>query len=187
MTKKNQQITAAVFGHWLVGHMPLKDFRIQESLNDSRTNYLTLTNVEVHTLSKRECVAQLPEVIVPKCQLEFVIVPTSQHEAPEKRWNNRAAKAAFQAFSIVNGYRISGELHLPKKPDDVHFVLSHQLGQFFALTRASISLDPRGETEFSAPLLLANKAFVSCLHVGPPIHVKELAVEQQSPFQHVLT
>jgi hypothetical protein len=164
----------------------LADFRIQETLNDPRTDFLTFTDVEVHPLSIRECVARLPDVIVPKCQLEFVIVPTTQHEAPEKRWNNRAVKAAFQAFAIVNGYRVSGELHLPDKPDDIHFVFTHQLGQFFALTRASLSLGPRGESQLSAPLLLANKSFVSCLHVGQPAHRRRPEVVQQSPGQHVL-
>jgi hypothetical protein len=185
MSTKNQQVTAAVSGHWLVGNLPLADFRIQEVLNDPRTDFLTLTDVEVHPLSKRECVTRVPEVIVPKGGLEFVILPTLRHEAPEKRWNNRAVKMAFDAFAILQGYRIWGELHLPNEPKDVHLVLRHQLGQFFALTRASISLDPRGESQLSAPLLLANKGFISCLHIGRSARVSGPDVEQPVR-QHVL-
>jgi hypothetical protein len=186
MSKKNHQITAAVFGHWLIGNLPLADFRIQEVLNDSRTDFLTLTDVEVHPLSKRECVSHLPQVIIPKGKLEFVIVPTSRHEAPEKRWNNLAAKTPFQAFAMLSGYRIWGELHLPKEPDDIHFVFTHQLSQFFALTRASVSLDPRGESQLSAPLLLANKESVSCLHIGQFAQTTGRDTEQQSSGLYVL-
>jgi hypothetical protein len=166
MSKKNQQVTAAVFGHWLVGSLPLADFRIQEVLNDPRTDFLTLADVEVYPLAKRECVAHMPEVIIPKRELEFVILPTDSHEAPEKRWNNHAVKTAFEAFALIRGYRIWGELHLPKESANLRFLLTHQPGQFFALTCASISLDPRGESQLTAPLLLANKSFISCLHIG---------------------
>jgi hypothetical protein len=186
MSNKNHQITAAIDGHWLIGSLPLADFRIQEVLNDPRTDFLTLSEVEVHSIAKRECITRVPEVMIPKNQLEFVIVPSERHEAPEKRWNNHAVKAAYQAFVIVCGYRISGELHLPRQPDVIHLVFTHQLSQFFAVTRASVSCDPRGESQLTAPLLLANKSFVSCFHVGDPVHSEYPAVEQQSACQHVL-
>jgi hypothetical protein len=187
MSHKNHQITAAIYGHWLIGNLPLKDFRIQEVLNDPRTDFLTLSDVEIHSIAKRECITHVPGAMIPKNQLEFVIVPSERHEAPEKRWNNHAVKAAYQALAIVRGYRISGVLHLPRKPDVIHLVFTHQLSQFFAVTRASVSCDPGGGSQITAPLLLANKSFVSCFHVGEAVHSEYSAVEQQAVGQHVLS
>jgi hypothetical protein len=159
-------ITAAISGHWLVGHLPLDGTRIQDALNDARTDFLRLFDVEVHAPAKREYITKLPDVIVPKCKLEFVVIPTGEHEAPEKRWNNRAARAVFKAFAIVGHCDISGHLHLPSKPNDFQYTLLHQLGRFFALTEASFSFSGHGGTELSVPLLFVNRDFVSCLHVG---------------------
>jgi hypothetical protein len=158
-----KRITAAVSGHWLVGDLPLSGTRIQEVLNDAGTDFLRLFDVEVHAPAKRECVNKLPDVIVPKCKLEFVVIPTSEHEAPEKRWNNRAARAVFKTFVIVGHCDISGHLHLPSKPANFQFTLLQQLGRFFALTEASFSFSGM---QLSVPLLFVNRDFVSCLHVG---------------------
>jgi hypothetical protein len=162
----NKGITAAVSGHWLVGHLPLSGTRIQEALNDAGTDYLRLFDVEVHAPAKRECITKLPDVIVPKCKLEFVVIPTSEHEAPEKRWNNRAARAVFKTSLTVGNCYISGHLHLPSKPANFHFTLLQQLGRYFPLTEASFSFSGHGGTQLSVPLLFVNRDFVSCLHIG---------------------
>jgi hypothetical protein len=162
----NKEITAAISGHWLVGHLPLSGTRIQEALNDAGTDFVRLFDVEVHAPAKRECVTKLPDVIVPKGKLEFVVIPTSEHEAPEKRWNNRATRAIFKTFVTAGNCDISGHLHLPSKPANFQFTLLHQLGRFFALTEASFSFSGHGGTQLSVPLLFVNRDFVSCVHVG---------------------
>jgi hypothetical protein len=160
-------VIAAISGHWLVGRLSLEGARIQDALNDAGTDFLRLSEVEVHAPAKRECVSKLPEVIVPKCKLEFAVIPTSEHEAPEKRWNNRIARAVFETFVTVGHCDISGHLHLPSKPANFQYALLHQLGRFFALTEATFSFSGQGGAQLSAPLLFVNKDLVSCLHVGP--------------------
>ncbi|MBA4107860.1 MAG: hypothetical protein C0485_19175 [Pirellula sp.] len=163
----DKSVIAAIPGHWLIGRLSLEGTRIQEALNDAGTDFLRLSDVEVHAPAKRECVSKQPEVIVPKCKLEFAVIPTSEHEAPEKRWNNRTARAVFKAFVTVGQCAISGHLHLPSKPADSQYTLVHQLGRFFALTEATFSFSGHGGTQLGAPLLFVNRDLVSCLHVDP--------------------
>lgn len=168
MSVENQQITAAVAGHWLVGRLPLTGSRIQEALSDPSSDFVKLLDVEVHPLAKRECVAKLREVLVPKSKIEFVAVPSGPHEAPEKRWNNRTAKQIVQAFAIVSDYSISGELHLPAKPGDFQLAFTRQLGRFFALTGVTLNSSRQGTKQLSVSLVIVNKDFVSCFQVGQP-------------------
>ena len=159
-------ITTAISGHWLVGHLLVEGTRIQDVLNDAGTDFLRLFDVEVYAPAKREYVTKLPDVIVPKCKLEFVVLPTNEHEAPEKRWNNRAARAVFKTFVTVEHCYISGHLHLPSKPADLQYTLLHQLGRFFAITEATLSFSGHGGAQLGVPLLFVNRDFVSCFHVG---------------------
>src|SRR5688572_4177986 len=96
MFESNQRITVAIPGHWLLGTLSLAGNRIQEALNDSRTDFLELTEVDVHPHGNRFSAARLPDVTVAKSQVQIVAVPSSEHEAPVKRWNNRTAKEAFR-------------------------------------------------------------------------------------------
>jgi len=173
MPNNGKPITVAISGHWLLGCVPLFGSRLQETLNDSSTDFLTLINVEVHPLSNRGCITLLPEVTISKAKVRIIAVPTSQHEAPEKRWNNRTSKEAFRTFAIASNYRVSGDLHLPSKPNGPPFILVEQLKKFFALTDASFSL---GKKQLHVPLLLVNKDVVSCFHVGEPVQVESAGV-----------
>jgi hypothetical protein len=172
MSAENKQITVAVAGHWLIGCLPLADVRMQDALSDSRSDFVKLLDVEVHPLANSERITSLREVLVPKCKIEFVAVPSRPHEAPEKRWSHRTAKEVFQAFAIVSDYCISGELHLPTKPNDFQFAFTHQLGRFFALTGASLHASRHGAKQLSVPLMVVNKDFVSCFQVGQLVGVE---------------
>lgn len=177
MSNESKRITVAISGHWLVGDLSLAGIRIQEAINDSRTDFLKLFDVEVHPLANRDCTIHLSEVAIPKTNIQIVAVPTSEHEAPEKRWNNLASKEAFRAFAIANEFRILGDLHLPGKPKGLEVLLTQQLRQFFALTDAVYSL---GEDHLSVPLLLVNKDFVSCFHVGEPAQAEMADVAERA-------
>jgi hypothetical protein len=166
MSTTATKITVVVSGHWLLGTLPLAGGRIQETLNDSRTDFLQLYDVEVHSPAKSECVASLPKVVIPKSKIVFVGTPATQHEAPEKSRNNRVGKAAYKAFALVSGYHIWGELHLATAPGDYRYTLLHELSSFFALTGAIVGFSGKGINVLHMPLLFANKGYVSCFDVG---------------------
>jgi len=176
MGSKEARVMVAVSGHWLVGSMPSTGTRIQDVLKDGATDFVNLTDVQVCRYAEREsCLATLSEVLIPKCMIEIVVVFAGRHEAPTKRWNNLAARATANVFAIVSKYCIQGELHVPTSSHDSLSILTHQLGKFFAITRASMS--GPGIKPLSVPLLLANKDFVNCFHVGEPANVGTTPVE----------
>ena len=183
MLTKRTRIVAAVLDHWLIGSLHLQDTRIQEELNDSSTDFLELHEVEVDSHAKRESVANLARVTVPKKKLEFIVAPSGTHEAPEKCWNNWTAKAAFHAFAVVSEYRVWGNLHLPTTTHDPRHSLMLQAGKFFALTQASLSYGGRGVQQLSVPLLLANKDFVSCFEVGDPVDLERSGTGRQTTLE----
>lgn len=171
------RITVGVSKHLFVGSLPLAGWRIQERLNDSRSDAVTLTDVEVCSSMNRECAARLPEVVVPKSQIEYVLAAPIQHEAPEKRWNNHTRKKVFSGFAVLGDCSISGELHLTTDPTDAWYTLAKQLPRFFAMTEATV----RGIAgkRLRVPLVIANKDFVTGFHAGAPV-VDHPRVDQQS-------
>jgi hypothetical protein len=124
--------------------------------------------VEVYPSARQRCFARLPEIIVPKCKMEFVAVPSRQHEAPDQRLARYASRDVFTAFVVLGRYCVSGELHLPRLSGNALHTLTHQLGRFFPLTEAKI--DGRDIQQLGFPLLIANKDFVSGFHIGNAAH-----------------
>ena len=167
---------AAVSGHWLVGAVLSAGTRIQDVLNDGNTDFVDLMDVQVCGIAQPDsCLASLSKVLIPKCRIEFVVLLANRHEAPKKRWNNLTVRATTNVFTIVSKYRIQGELNLPTSSDDPLSILTHRLGRFFPITQASLS--GPGVKQLSVPVLLANRDYVNCFHVGEPASVESTSVE----------
>ncbi len=179
MDSTSTRVMAAVSGHWLLGALPLAGTRIQEALNDPSTDFLRLNDVEVHAHRKRRCVAKLPTVALPKSGIEVVMVPSDKHEAPQKRWNNRAESAAYSAFTLVGEYCLWGNLHLSSKPGDSRQTLMHRLYQFFALTDVSLSHGD-GPAPLRVPLAFANRNLVTCFEAGESLELEIPGAEAAS-------
>ncbi len=188
MALKNIQVIAAVSDHWVLGMLPLTSSRIQETLNDSRTEFVQLDNVEVHTRTQTGCISKLNQVIIPKRKLAYIITASCRPETPESRWNHHTEKAAFDAFAIVGGCCISGNLHFSTEPRDPRHALLNQLGNFFALTEPCLCIGGPDSRKFRLPLVLANKEFVTCFSVGKTIHPKdEQLASDVNPLLHAVT
>jgi hypothetical protein len=166
MPKETTRIIASVSEHWLIGSLPLAGGRIQEVLNDANTEFLQLSKVSIYHRAKCQHVVDLNEVTVPKKHIELIVVPSDEHEAPVKRWNNLSDRIVTNAFAIVNDCSMSGELHLPTNPSDARYTLLHQVGDFVALTGASLSLAGPVAKPVRVSLLFANKDYIKCFHVG---------------------
>jgi len=164
MSSDQVRVIVGVGEHCLLGSLPLTGNRIQELLNDSNSDFLKLSDVEVHSSTKRGCLAILPEAVVPKSKIEFVARSSHEHEAKDKQWNNRVSKNVCKTFVTLSNYCVSGELHLLTATSDAAHALSNQLGRFFAVTEATVS--GHGITQLDVSLFIVNKDFVSCLHLG---------------------
>ena len=136
-------------------------------------------DVEVHPIANRDRIIRLSVTVVPKSRVQLVAVPSGEHEAPEKRWNNRMTKAVYPAFTIAGDYRVRGNLHLPTRPKELQFILTEHVGLFFALTDAQFSL---GDEHVDVPLVLVNKDFVSCFDIGQPAPAVNADASELSSF-----
>ena len=174
MSANLSQVILGVSDHWLVGHLPLEDERIQDRLNDNRSDFVSLSKAEVHLSGERPCISQLPEIVVAKSKIEFVAVPSRQHEAPDERLVKYASKDVFNTQALLSRYYIAGECHLPSFSGDAVHTLAHQLARFFPITEAALS--GRGIKQIRFPLLIANKDFVGCFHVDGDAQKKDEAV-----------
>ncbi len=164
MIAEKVTVTIAVEEHWLVGSLLLKGGRILDVLNDFRSDFVELTDVKVHQHWKQRCVGQISKTLVPKQAAEFVIVPTGDHESPDKRLNYYRSKECFRAFAIVGGYSVAGNLQLTKASTDVRYTLVSELAHFFPLTDARLT--GRTVEDFGVPLLFINKHSLSCFDVA---------------------
>jgi hypothetical protein len=146
----------------LVGTVPSTGTRIQDMLKEGNTDFIRLSDVQVcHNLDSKSEAATLPEVVIPKAKIEFVILVASQHEAPQKRFNNLSTTSSSDVFALVGKYRLKGRLHLPSMGGDSLDILNNKLGRFFPITEATVN-----DTGDSAWTVLANRDCVSCFHVG---------------------
>lgn len=164
-----QQLPAVVAtsSYWFVGNIPTSGTRIQDVLMDPSTDSTQLTDVRVCSFAGAKCLNTLPQMVIPKGQIELLLIPSSLHEAPLQRLYKYTQKRSYQAFVVVGGYCVDGAISLPSAPKDPAHTLSHQMDRFFPITQASIS--QAGGEPFDSPILLANKEYVTCFHIGEEI------------------
>ena len=162
------RVIVAASPYWIAGSIWLNGKRIQDILKDHNTNFARLSDVKV--FADADCtslVANLPYVMIPKDQIELVILPESQHEAPVKRWNNFNVRTTAKVSAIVSRYYIEGQLQLPPSTLDVLHALTNQLGRFFPVVGASIMV--ADSKRISVPVVFANMRFLSCFNADEPV------------------
>ncbi|MFQ5730726.1 MAG: hypothetical protein ACE5KM_02105 [Planctomycetaceae bacterium] len=159
------RVIVAVSDYWLVGAVSTTGVRVQDVLKDGNTEFLRVDDVQVRSnLDRESSLADLPEVVVPKCRIEFVAILESRHEAPTKRRNYYTAKDTSDVFLILGKYRIQGEFHLPSSSKDSLYALTF-VDTFIPVTQAGIhGVGPR----LIVPVLFANKEFLNGFHLGKP-------------------
>jgi hypothetical protein len=166
MVPKTATVTVAIEEHWLVGSLPVGEGRIQDTLNQMHSDFIQLTDVEIHQHWKRRCVAKIQRTLIPKRRIEFVIAAGEQRESPDRRLNHYRAKDRFRTVLTVGGNTISGDLHLPRPSTEIRHTLVSELAAFFPLTDARLT--GRMVEDLSVPLLLINKRSVSSFDVATP-------------------
>jgi hypothetical protein len=157
-------ITIGVGTHVLHGTLPLGGERIQDRLNDGTAGTLQLLEVDVRSHLQQRPVSHLALALVPKSRIEYVLPDSGRHEAPIKRWNNRTRKAQHSAIAVLERCCIEGDVHLPGGLLGTHYTYTRELPNFFALTNARIRI--LGGEAIEAPLVFANRDYVSCLQIG---------------------
>lgn len=166
MIPRTATVTVAIEEHWLVGSLPLGGGRIQDALNQMRSDFIQLTGVEIHQHWKRRCVAKIQRTLIPKRKIEFMIAAGEERESLDRRLHHYRAKDRFRTVLTVGGNTISGDLHLPRPSTEVRHTLVSELAAFFPVTDARLT--GRTVEDLSVPLLLVNKRSVSSFDVATP-------------------
>ena len=187
MSNNPVPVILIVSNHSLVGTMATNELRAQDIFNDGNTDYLCLNDVRIYRNAERAtCVTSVPYLVVVKENVELVVLPGSEHEAPTKRYNTFVQKKTSHVFLTVPGYAVQGELHLSTTQIDSLSTLTHGVSKFFPITQARVS-SADGKV-MVAPVVLANRSLVSCFYVGESTPKVRNAVDaSESPLRSECT
>lgn len=168
MNNQSIPLILVVENHWLLGKLRTSDLRVLDILNDPQTDYLDLHDVKVFSSGDQQnCLADLPEAIVPKERLQLLIIPTDKYEKSRKERMHRIVdKKSLDVSTVAAGYFIQGKLHVRSHGYDSRYTLTHVLGHFFPITDATISRP--GVEPITVSTVIANKTYLSCLSCNAP-------------------
>ena len=133
--------------------------RLLDILNDRTTDYLQVSDVELHRKgSPEDPVAAFSEAIIRKADLHLVIITGQEHEAPRTRLFGYVQKIRYNVFLTVPGYEVRGEMHLSGagRPDPIS-VLAQETSAFFPLTSATALHAQTGADVVVHPVVMVNK------------------------------
>lgn len=141
--------------------------RLQDILNDSLTDYLSLRKVQVATtIDGNTIVQELPNATIVKQNVMLGLVRQDAHEAPIKRQNYRVRRNFCEAAVVINEVRIEGAIHLPRPSLQAEAILARDLKNFFAVTDAMITHGANNERTIDTSVVMVNKYALSLFYVG---------------------
>jgi hypothetical protein len=152
--------------------------RLLEVVSDRSTDFLRVHKAVIHRRDCNALVAEASNAVIPKSALALLVPVITHHEAPQKRYDNLIAKKEFDAFLIVLGTEVFGKLHLGGCDDPV-VALSNELSGFFSISDAAVCFRFGGDEHETLPVVIANSAFVSFLHIG---QFSRPATKRPAPF-----
>ncbi|MFQ5341504.1 MAG: hypothetical protein ACE5F6_08145 [Anaerolineae bacterium] len=142
--------------------------RLLDTLNDRTTDYLEVSDVELHRKgSPEDTVAAFSEAIIRKADLHLVIITGSEHEAPRRRFFSYVQKIRNNVFLTVPGYEVRGVMHLigTGLPNPIA-VLAQETGVFFPVTSATASHAQTGVDVVEHPVIMVNKRSLCLFALG---------------------
>ena len=146
--------------HLVYAKTTLRGRRFLDVLSDVNTDFLCVRDAQVFQRRGDACIAALPKAVIRKASIALAIPASDKHETPQKRRDSFVSKKRYDAFLIVLGYEVRGELAL-KGTDDPVSVLSHELGGFFPIPRGMVSFAGARCEQQKAQVVIVNKDFVS--------------------------
>ncbi|MCB0061554.1 MAG: hypothetical protein KDE19_05550 [Caldilineaceae bacterium] len=142
--------------------------RLQDILNDTLTDYLSLHKVQIATSVDGNTILQeLPNATIAKQQVVLGLLRQDTHEAPIKRQNYRVRRDFCEASVVIHNLRIHGAIHLPRASSQSSAILSRDLKNFFAVTDATVIDGARNDTSIDTAVVMVNKHALSLFYVGP--------------------
>jgi len=151
-----------------LGNLATGGRRLQDILNDSLTDYLSLSKAQISTtLDGNNVVQELPHATIIKESLLLGLLRQDRHEAPIRRHNYRVQRDFCEASIVLKTLRVHGAIHLPKASTQASAILSRDLKGFFAVTDATIVNGNNEQQGVMTSVVLVNKKMLSLFYVGP--------------------
>lgn len=151
-----------------LGNLATGGRRLQDILNDSLTDYLSLSQAQISTTVDGSAVVQeLTHATIVKENLLLGLLRQDSHEAPIKRQNYRIQRDFCEAYIVLKTLRIHGAIHLPRASSQALAILSRDLKNFFAVTDATVVYSNAEKEAVTTSVVMVNKKMISLFHVGP--------------------
>ncbi len=150
--------------HLLSANIATRGQRLLEVLGDHNTEFLHVGDTHVYRRQDNVKVADLQSAIIPKANIALAIPTGTKHEAPQKRTDSFIQKKRFDAFLVVSGYEVRGELAL-RGGNDPLAVLYHELGNFFPVPEGRVTLETVHGGEHKSQVVIVNKKYVSLFNL----------------------
>lgn len=151
---------------WLVGEVDVNGIRLQDRMNDTSTDFLSVDHVKYFLSGGNQLLARSASATLSKKSIQFVGVMKPRNEAPEQRLSRYNNRDIYLATVSVSGLIIKGSLHLPELSQaNELYILSQSERAYFPLTNAVVACRSLAN-EIRFPLLMVNRRLVNSLHVG---------------------
>lgn len=140
--------------------------RLQDTLNNSMTDYVRLHDVQVFRLTATgDQVADFREAIVSKTHIDLVILKKDDHEAPNKRLYAHVPKNRYDACATIGSCVVRGHLHMPSVPDAQGFLVQEGRA-FFPITDATIFFASAASEPLQAAVVIMRKSAIAFFAIG---------------------
>ena len=154
----------ATHEHLLTAKVPTRGRRLLDVLADSNTDFLAVDDVRIFRRQGDTCIETLPRAAIRKDNIAFALPSGTRHEAPQKRSTSFISKKTYDAFLMVLGYEIRGQIQL-KEIDDPRVLLCRELGNFFPVPHGSVSFAGTRCGDRQSQVVLVNRNLISVFEV----------------------
>ena len=165
MTTTEISVILATEEHVLSGNVAANGQRLLDLLSDTNTDFVRLSDAHLFRRKGNTRIASLPEVVVAKKSVGFVIPNTDAHEAPKKRFMSIVKKNQYSVFLLVFGYEVRGTLQLLGAGDPVS-TLCNELGNFVAVPNGSVAFDGTSPNRPGSQVVIVNKDLISLMEIS---------------------
>jgi hypothetical protein len=169
MSTPETRIVIAAGKQLLSANIATERRRVADVLNDQNFQCLSVQDVHVISVGNDDPEKVLSEALVPLSSINFVILTSEKHEAPDKRRYSLVEKRRWGVYLLLPDFSIEGHLSLAGRPEP-RYALTVELSNFFAVTSANVTPGTDSAHCIQAPVVLVNKAKLSLFSLGGAIN-----------------
>jgi len=160
-------MTADIFtgSHRFSAQIPVGHRRLADILNDRMTDFLTVENIYVSRINEPgNIIGTLKSASLLKSQITFIVVPTEEDGLSKEHKYNAFSKSVENIFITLPSFEITGKLEIIGK-FDLKAILAIGTTKFMPVFNGDAKNSFYPDVQFSAPVLIVNKASVALFSI----------------------